>query len=72
MRRWPKLQRMLATHSPGQNSQCHPILAAVVLRLVPRTSMRGHDPACEAAHGDKQDVARQATRPDQVGHKGGL
>ena len=55
------LQRLPATHSPGQNSQSHP------LRLVPRTLMHGHDPDCEASHGVKQDVARQATGHDQSG-----
>ena len=35
-----KFQRLLETHSPGQHSQSHPILAAVLLRVVPRTPMR--------------------------------
>ena len=65
-------RRMLATHSNGQNSQSHPILAAVVLRLLPRTSMCGHDLDCDAAHGEKQNVAQQTTGRDQAGYKEGV
>ena len=46
--RWPKSTAHACDSQPWTKSQSHPILAAVVLRLVPRTSMRGHDPDGES------------------------
>ena len=66
------LQCIPETCSIGQHSQSHPILTVVVLRVVPSTPMRGHDPDQQTAHGEKQGVARETARHVQAGHKEGL
>ena len=60
MRRWPETySASLRRTALDKNSQSHPIFTAAVLRVVPRTPMRGYDPDHQTAHGEKQDVARE-------------